>query len=109
MKKLKSLWFHIIQSTMQSTQVKKSPNLINQYVGQWKFKDQTQSVRGLQVSKGLNVMIDDYPLETKIKSINSTKLSLIDRYGFLINIYSKEQKPSSIFDESMGKTYRLYQ
>ncbi|MFT8556896.1 MAG: hypothetical protein ABF991_10980 [Liquorilactobacillus hordei] len=47
MKKLKSLWFHIIQSTMQSTQVKKSPNLINQYVGQWKFKDQTQSVRGL--------------------------------------------------------------
>ncbi|WP_415619760.1 DUF4828 domain-containing protein [Liquorilactobacillus sp.] len=48
-------------------------------------------------------------LKLKIKSINSTKLSLIDRYEFLINIYSKDRKPSSISDESMGKTYSLYQ
>ncbi|WP_415601271.1 MULTISPECIES: DUF4828 domain-containing protein [Liquorilactobacillus] len=48
-------------------------------------------------------------MKLKIKSINSTKLSLIDRYEFLINIYSKDRKPSSISDESMGKTYSLYQ
>ncbi|MFT8825512.1 MAG: DUF4828 domain-containing protein [Liquorilactobacillus mali] len=78
------------------------------YEGKWYFKDDAGLIRMVQITKGLTITIDDYPLNVKIDKLNRQELLMTDHYGFHLSIFTMKGTPYKFYDETENTVYSLF-
>ncbi|KRL04019.1 hypothetical protein FD46_GL000022 [Liquorilactobacillus oeni DSM 19972] len=81
-------------------------NISNRYIGKWNFKDDINGrVHILQITKTLNILIDNRELPGKIVHLDEKELLFLDTYGYHLRVDVSEDRPISLFDEADNQVY----
>ncbi|RRK09841.1 DUF4828 domain-containing protein [Lactiplantibacillus garii] len=76
------------------------------YAGTWTYRDEEHHRdHKLEIDPNMIIRIDGRPMPATVESISPSKLVLLDKYGFHLEIKANEQRPVTLFDEADNRNY----
>ncbi|MCP0887314.1 DUF4828 domain-containing protein [Ligilactobacillus sp. WILCCON 0076] len=78
------------------------------YAGTWLFTDgESQHTHELEITVGLDILIDGRALTGKIEHLDDRELLFLDKYGYHLRVDAIENCPVSVYDEADNRIYKL--
>ncbi|WP_318766757.1 DUF4828 domain-containing protein [Lactiplantibacillus carotarum] len=76
------------------------------YAGTWTYRDEEHHRdHKLEIDPNMIIRIDGRAMPATVESISASKLVLLDKYGFHLEIKANEQRPVTLFDEADNRNY----
>ncbi|MFB9769792.1 DUF4828 domain-containing protein [Lactiplantibacillus modestisalitolerans] len=76
------------------------------YAGTWTYRDEAHHRdHQLEINPNMMIRIDGRPMPATVESISASKLVLLDKYGFHLEVQANEQRPVALFDEADNRNY----
>jgi hypothetical protein len=76
------------------------------YAGTWTYRDEEHHRdHKLEINPSMLIRIDGHSMPATVESISPSKLVLLDKYGFHLEIKANEQRPVALFDEADNHSY----